>query len=253
MLNHRILLLNVLLTTMLAPSVAHAFILPNYQISLEEKNMQVEEALALHLGEQKLLAKKVNIHNLLEHNQNTKFRLTQKERQYAHLFEHNNIAIDFWRRTLDLKKSLLEIMQNDSRLQAEVEADAIAKSILSTLYRVSNEWKIGGSALFRNFLIRIGVKQKGFCYHYVKEMLADLSQIDLNYYDVHLGVAWKGGFRENNALIITEKGETLENGIAVDAWRTAGRPFWTHVKADRFPWEEEDIISNVNSVTNIKP
>ena len=234
----------VALCVVLSSAVAYPYILPDYHISEEENQITAEEALYSYKGALSVLGQQVNTRKLRAHRRDRKVKLDQKERRFAALHGRYCDAIGFWQQTVDLKTSLLELVSEAQRKDATFEADTIARSIISSLYRVSNEWRVGGSSLFRNFLIRVGVKQKGFCYHYVGEMLKDLPKREWLYYDFHWGAAWEGGFRENNALVITAKDQDFENGIAVDAWRATGRPFWVPIKGDRFPWKEQGNIAD---------
>ena len=115
----------------------------------------------------------------------------------------------------------------------------MAKTIVETLYALSQKWKIGSSAILTNMLINWGVKEKGFCYHYAFELRRALGAHHWIRFEPRWGAAWEGTFRENNALVITARRAPFESGLVVDPWRTAGRPFWTPVKGDRFPWVEK--------------
>jgi hypothetical protein len=144
----------------------------------------------------------------------------------------------FWKLVVDLKRDLLSLFRGAPPAAAPLEADAIAKTVIQTIYDLSQEYRIAGSALIQNFLINRGIKKKGFCYHYVDALRRALAERAWRSFDLRWGEAWAGTFRENNALVITAAGAPFETGLAVDAWRTAGKPFWTPVEGDRFPWKE---------------
>ena len=184
------------------------------------------------------LGNSVDITRLEEHRRNTKIRLAPKERRAAKEYRTLLVKIDFWEQIHALKEALAALHSKYPPAEAISEADVIAKDVIDTLYALSQKWRIGSSALFTNFLINSGFKEKGFCYHYVAALRKVLGQRSLSQFEIRWGTAWEDTFRENNALVITARGRAFEEGLAIDAWRTAGRPYWTPVKDDRFPWVE---------------
>jgi hypothetical protein len=215
-----------------------AYQLPDVKVADVERNVPAEEVLASYkerLGE---LEKKADTIRLKEHMRDPKTRLALRERKAAKEYYNLIDKIEFWRQIKELKDALCALHGINPPEEAVTESDGIAKDIIETLYSLSQEWRVGGSALFTNFLINIGAKEKGFCYHYAAALKKALSKRNWKYFEIRWGAAWEATFRENNALIITAAGTSFEDGLAIDAWRTAGRPFWTPVKTDRFPWKE---------------
>jgi hypothetical protein len=149
----------------------------------------------------------------------------------------------FWNYTCNLKHDLVGLFGNNSTQEARDEADRIAKAVIEELYAISQRYDIAASALIQNFLINVGAKEKGRCYHYVSDLRAALSGVPMKQFELYWGEAFAGTFRENNALVISVKGKTFGDGIAIDAWRSAGKPFWTPVRGDRFPWKEAPNIA----------
>ncbi len=226
------------LILVLAAAEAFAYRLPECRVSEEEKATAAEDILSRYMAKLDDLSKTVSLIRLKDHGRDRKVRLTSSERRAAKEHEKLLTKIGFWEQVADLKGSLLAMHGTGTSALAANEADDIAKSVVETLYTLSQKWKSGGSALFNNFLINLGTKERGFCYHYVAWLRDPLLKRDWKFFDIRWGTAWEDTFRENNALVVTAKGRPFEEGLAVDAWRTAGRPFWTPVKGDRFPWVE---------------
>lgn len=203
--------------------------------------MIAEEVLSGYIAERDELAKTVDTVRLDEHRQNPKIRLSSRERKVAKKYDALIVKIKFWQEIKSLKNSLVGLHGAVPRTDVVTEADAIAKNVLETLYALSQRWNVG-SAIFTNFLINLGLKEKGFCYHYVAKLRRSLLNRAWNRFDVRWGTAWEFSFRESNTLVITAKGRPFEEGLVIDPWRTAGRPFWTPVKGDRFPWVEEQGV-----------
>jgi hypothetical protein len=147
-----------------------------------------------------------------------------------------------WGKAGLLKQELLALYPDVSQRSAGVvsDADRISREVIQIMYKYRKEWDMFNMALFQNILINMKIKKKGFCWHWVEKFIGTLRPLHLRHYDFHWGVAYEGKIRENNALVITRQGGTFESGLAVDAWRSSGRPFWRLVKKDRFPWVKRD-------------
>lgn len=219
-------------------SVAQAYLLPDYKIAPSEQGAAAEDVLNGYEQDLSQLAPYTTLKKIEAHRENRKIRLTKAEQPLVRQYDGLNTAIEFWRQVVKLKKDLNALYATPQNRAVALEADLIAKSVIETIYELSQKWRVGGSALFNNFLINHGLKEKGFCFHYVEELEKALGKISPKHFDMHEVSAWAGTFRENNALVLTAKGEGFESGIAIDAWRRGGRPFWTNVKGDRFPWQK---------------
>lgn len=167
-----------------------------------------------------------------------KTRLSPKARKLMKGYGDTRNAHRFWKYVVSLKGDLLSLNGEGGPSSIEMEADAMAKAVIQTIYDLSLEYDVAFSALVHNTLINLGIKEKGFCYHYVNDIRNALKKYDWHHYDLHWGEAWAQRYFENNALVITAKGQEFESGIAIDVWRTAGQPFWTPVRGDRYPWKE---------------
>lgn len=235
----RSLAIILLLAAAFAAAPAHAYRLPACSVADDERNRPAEDVLASHQAAYDALAASVNIIRLDDHHRSPKVRLENRERRAAKDYERVLATLDFWNDVVGLKRSLLELHGAQPPADAIPEADAMAKAVIETLYGLSQKWKIGSSALFNNALINWGMREKGFCYHFAFELRKALAGRHWVRFESRWGAAWEGTFRESNALVVTARGKPFESGIVVDPWRTAGRPFWTTVKGDRFPWVEK--------------
>lgn len=228
----------VVLASVLAASSAFAYRSSHTPISEAERGLTAEEALTAAEAGRSRIAASVNTAKLDDHRRNPKIRLTRGERRSAKSYEQALARISFWKEVVGFKEALLALHGKRPPPGAEIEADLIARVLIDKIHELSSRWKIGGSALLHNMKINLGFREKGFCYHFASELRKAIARHDLEWFDSRWGSAWEGEFRESNALVITAKGRPFESGLAVDPWRTAGKPFWTTVKGDRFPWVE---------------
>lgn len=123
-------------------------------------------------------------------------------------------------------------------VDAATEARAIAAALVTTTRAEAEKYRMVGSPLFNNFLIQIGAKNEGYCYHWTEALLQALPPEHGYYFERHWGGANVGRATENNAVIVTAKGAPLDRGLVYDAWRGAGRPWWMWVKEDHYRWVE---------------
>jgi len=226
-----------LLLTLLHFTTAGAYQLPECEIRGDEYAIPAEDILASYESRIDEIARKVNIRKLNEYDRNSKLRLNGNERKAIDRYRRLKIPIRFWIYIVDLKRSILNLADDRGDPVSIDEADRMAKIIIDTIYMVSQKYRISTSALINNFLINIGARKDGRCYQYVTELMKALSMKSWQRFDLHWGTAYEGTFRENNALVITARNGSFNEGVAIDSWRTAGKPFWKPVKGDRFPWK----------------
>jgi predicted DCC family thiol-disulfide oxidoreductase YuxK len=129
------------------------------------------------------------------------------------------------------------------------EASLLAQCVYSTASRLRQEYGIVGppsfvTSLFNNFLINSGITKRGLCFQWAEDMLAALDALKLTSLELHWAEARAGTMRENNAIVVTAKGEPFHSGIVVDCWRHSGRVHWSSVAADHFfPWVENSAYT----------
>ncbi|MFL6567531.1 MAG: hypothetical protein ACJ8HQ_10055 [Chthoniobacterales bacterium] len=120
------------------------------------------------------------------------------------------------------------------------EANRVAEVAYARSTELAREYRIVGPAVFQNGLVNTGLREKGLCYHWTEDLLAALQPLDLKTLQIHWAIAHPGSFLESNALVLTARGQPLEQGIVLDGWRHAGRLYWNAAAADRaFGWHED--------------
>jgi hypothetical protein len=221
-----------------AASPARAYHLPTYRMSQEERRVPAEETLAKYQARLDEVSKAVPLGVADTRRRNYKTKVSPRAKKLMKGYEDLRNAYKFWGYVVALKKDLIALHGGSAQPTAAVEADAMAKAVIQRIYDLSIEYDVAFSALVHNTLINLGIKKKGFCYHYVSDVRNTLKKYSWRHYDLHWGEAWGQRYFENNALVVTARGKAFETGIAIDAWRAAGQPFWTPVEGDRYPWKE---------------
>lgn len=125
------------------------------------------------------------------------------------------------------------------RVRAE-EAERVAISAYVTSRQLARDYRVVGPPLFHNFLVNIGMRERGLCFQWARDLFAKLNQVPLQTLELHWGEARAGTWREHNCVVVTARGQPFEKGIVLDAWRHSGRLFWSSVAADHYPWKEDE-------------
>lgn len=122
----------------------------------------------------------------------------------------------------------------------QAEAGVIAVRLVEHTRELNRRFQMATSPSWHNVLIRVGAKQNGLCFEWVKALLAAFPPGPLVHFERRWGWSQMSEKRENNALVLTRRGAPLESGLLYDAWRGAGRPFWIRAAVDRewTGWQE---------------
>ena len=138
------------------------------------------------------------------------------------------------------KVELLQVELATLNQQANLhEARQVAETAITYSNQLAEEYRLVRPAVLHNVLIRVGLKDRGLCYHWTEDLLKQLQSLDLRTYQIHWGVAHRGSeLREHNSVVITARGQAFEKGMVLDPWRNSGDLYWARIKNDRYPWQE---------------
>ena len=120
-----------------------------------------------------------------------------------------------------------------------LEARQVAETAITYSNQLAEDYQLVRPAVLHNVLIRVGLKDRGLCYHWTEDLLNQLQSLELRTYQLHWGVAHRGSeLREHNSVVITARGQAFEKGMVLDPWRNSGDLYWALIKTDRYPWQE---------------
>jgi len=123
------------------------------------------------------------------------------------------------------------------------EAGLLAETAISYSSYLAEEYRLVRPAILHNVLVRMGLKDRGLCYHWTEDLMQRLVLLELKNFQLHWGVAHRGSeLREHNSVVVTARGQKFEEGIVLDPWRNSGELYWARVKNDRYPWKERNEI-----------
>jgi len=124
------------------------------------------------------------------------------------------------------------------------EAERVSVISHTTSRQLAKDYRVVGPPFFQNFLIHIGVRQKGYCYHWAFDIGQRLKQLQLKTLVLHWGASDEGTRLESNCIVVSAVGQPFQEGYIIDAWRNAGRLCWWPVLKDSsFVWKENLQLS----------
>ena len=120
------------------------------------------------------------------------------------------------------------------------EAEEVAVTSHRMARQLAREYRVVGPAVFQNFLINIGARQRGFCAHYARDIGTGLKELRLKTLYLHWGAADANTRLEHNVIVVTALGQPFNEGYIIDGWRNAGRLCWWPVLKDSsYKWKED--------------
>jgi hypothetical protein len=141
--------------------------------------------------------------------------------------------------TLEKISALRNDLADLNRRANILEAGQVAETAILHANDLADEYDLVRPAVLHNVFVRMGLKDRGLCYHWAEDMMKRLQQLDLNTYELHWGVAYRGSeLREHNSVVITARGEPFETGMVLDPWRNSGDLYWALIQKDKYPWVE---------------
>jgi len=107
---------------------------------------------------------------------------------------------------------------------------------------LAREYHATPPAVINNVLINAGLHPRGLCFQWADDLTAKLMTLHLRTLELHRGVARLGTKHEHSCVVLVAPGQNFTNGIALDAWRYCGRLNWSPVLADKYAWQEVDLL-----------
>jgi outer membrane murein-binding lipoprotein Lpp len=115
---------------------------------------------------------------------------------------------------------LAQMLASLERSIPKEEAARLAADLQYTSQRLNRQFERTTTPKLHNFLINMGIKRRGLCYHYSDALYIHVKKGNYPHFGFHLAGANIGSYwREHNALVVTAKGKPVEEGLIIDAWR----------------------------------
>jgi len=134
----------------------------------------------------------------------------------------------------DKTLKLAKLLHTLTSQTTETESLQLSRDVFVKTQQLSTSFEMTSPPQYHNFLVNIGVKEKGLCYHWSDALYLHFMQ-NKNYpsFEFHLVGANIGKYwTEHNSLVIVGKGKAIESGVIIDPWRNAGKLYFDKVKDD---------------------
>lgn len=114
------------------------------------------------------------------------------------------------------------------------EAQRAARIAIDYSRQLAREYEITDSAIVHNLKVNLGLKPRGLCIHWTSDLLARLQQEGFYSLDLHWAIAnYENAFRlEHSTVIISARGDSLQQGLILDPWRHSGDLYWAPAMLD---------------------
>ena len=118
------------------------------------------------------------------------------------------------------------------------EATRAATVAYSETWRLAKLYEIEDPPLVHNSKVNLGLKPRGLCYHWADDLEKRLKQERFGSLELHRAVAnWDNLLLEHSTVILSQRGQSLYDGIVLDPWRLGGTLFWVQtLKDSRYTW-----------------
>lgn len=123
------------------------------------------------------------------------------------------------------------------------DASRAAACAYTTGLDLRRQWGVVPGATWlpglQNLFIKAGARKGGYCFQYTAELLRRLDALKLPTLELHWAESEVGTPSENNALVVTARGQPFQEGVLFDNWRAQGHLVWTHANKDpEYHWKE---------------
>ncbi len=115
----------------------------------------------------------------------------------------------------------------------------LSKDIFQKTEALTKEFEMTSPPQYHNFLVNIGLKEKGLCYQWADALYAYFRQKSYPSFEFHLMGANIGEYwTEHNVMVVVAKGMPIDEGIVIDPWRNPGKLYCSKVKDDhKYHWK----------------
>jgi hypothetical protein len=124
------------------------------------------------------------------------------------------------------------------------EAQLLSTTAHTTARSLKSKYRVVLNPEFQNFLINIGLRDRGYCGHWSRDIGERLKELKPKTLVLHWGAYEPGRSGESNCIVITARNQPFQQGIVIDGWRRAGRLYWAKVpKDDEYKWTEDPVYT----------
>jgi len=119
-----------------------------------------------------------------------------------------------------------------------VEASRAAQIAYDHTHQLAQSYQITDPPLVHNTKVNMGLKPRGLCWHWAKDIEERLNRENFATLQMHRAIANADNIRlEHSTAIISRAGDSMYDGLVLDPWRKGGVLFWARLPDDtRYDW-----------------
>lgn len=105
--------------------------------------------------------------------------------------------------------------------------------------QLARQYQITDAPLIHNIKVNRGTRPRGLCWHWAQDMETRLAQEGFETLDLHraIGNSEVALRIDHSTVIVSAKGDAMNDGLVLDPWRNAGRLFWGNPLQDtKYDW-----------------
>lgn len=155
--------------------------------------------------------------------------------------------VEFVEETLYLEKSdpkiekkillLNEALESLSSAVNKDEAKVFSRTAVLYSSYLAEEYELVSPPNMHNFLITIGLRERGLCYHWTNDIIEYLKKQEFKSFDLYRAVFQQGKLNEHNSIVVTAKDQPFSDGIVLDAWRDSSDLYFEKLSEDKdYDW-----------------
>jgi hypothetical protein len=146
---------------------------------------------------------------------------------HTHIAEEDNVV------------KLSKILHTLTPHEPSSETMQLSRDIFAKTAKLTREFEMTSPPQYHNFLVNVGIKEKGLCYHWSDALYSYVTTQSYPSFEFHLVGANIGEYwSEHNSLVIVAKGGSIDEGIIIDPWRKGGKLYFSKVKDDKkYIWQ----------------
>jgi hypothetical protein len=124
------------------------------------------------------------------------------------------------------------------------EAQLLSLTAHTTARDLARQYRVVLNPEFTVFLVNVGLRKRGWCGHWTRDIGERLKDLKLKTLVLHWGAYEPGRSGESNCVVVTARNQPFLEGIVIDGWRRNGRLFWCKVpKDDEYKWTEDPLYT----------
>ena len=126
-----------------------------------------------------------------------------------------------------------------------VEAARAARIAVEYPRKLAISYEVSDPPIIHNMKVNAGLRPRGLCWHWARDMEDRLRQEDFRTLDLHQSIANADArFRiEHSSVVISARGDDMYDGLILDPWRFGGALYWGPPREDTsYAWRPRQQV-----------